>query len=99
MTETTSPEIQAQAMAALEETTGLPVPNPALIAELFDTDPLKLSDQDLDVIIAELRKDRLTFLETSKGDAKKSKTKGAASSAKSAVVPLGQISLEDLGLL
>lgn len=75
-----------------------PAVNPQLIAELFERDPLKLSTQDLDLIIAELRKDREAFIASGVGDPKKSKAKGA-SPTKSAVVPLGQIDLSDLGLL
>ena len=35
---------------------------PSSIAELMDRDPLKLSAQDLDAIIADLRKSRVRFV-------------------------------------
>ena len=66
--------------------------DPKLIQELFDMDPLKLSDQDIDKIIAHLRADRAAFMMPAPAKPKK------ASASKSAVVPLGEISLLDLGL-
>lgn len=67
------------------------VVDPRLIDELFNMDPLKLTDADLDVIIAELRKDRQLHL------AAASAPKGKKAS-KQAEIPLGDIDLADLGL-
>lgn len=67
------------------------VVNPKLIDELFNMDPLKLSDADLNVIIAELRKGRQLHL-TAAAAPKASKV------SKQAVIPLGDIDLGDLGL-
>ena len=69
------------------------VVDPRLIDELFNLDPLKLTDQDLDVIIAELRKDRQLHLAAAAAPKAKK-----ASAKKEAVVPLGDIDLADLGL-
>ena len=51
-------------------------PDPRLIQELFDKDPLELSEQDLDLIIAEFRADRVSYLqaEVTKGKARKAKS-------------------------
>lgn len=69
--------------------------DPRLIQELFDQDPLKLTDQDLDTIVAAFRQDRQNYLQSadeSKGGKGKGKPK------KEAIVPLGQIDLAELGL-
>ena len=55
-------------------------PDPRLIQELFDKDPLELGDQDIDTIIAYLRQDRLNFLQPAEEKAPKAK----ASKAKAA---------------
>lgn len=80
--------------AETEELLELASVDPQLIQELFDKDPLLLSDQDLDVIIGEFRRDRANYIQASKEPKGKK-----ASAAKSAVIPLGQIDLADLGLL
>lgn len=69
------------------------VADPRLIDELFNLDPLKLTDADLDLIIAELRKDRQLHLAAAA--APKSKKTAAG---KQAQIPLGDINLADLGL-
>lgn len=70
-----------------------PSVDPRLLDELFNMDPLKLSDTDLDVIIAELRKDRAEHLAAAAAPKGKK-----AASAKQAVIPLGDIDLSELGL-
>ena len=67
------------------------VVDPRLIDELFNMDPLKLTDADLDIIIAELRKDRELHLQAAA-------TPKAKKSPKQAEIPLGDIDLADLGL-
>lgn len=46
------------------------------LAELFELDPLKLTDRDLDRIIEELRKDRARYLSTGKGTTQSSRATG-----------------------
>ena len=70
------------------------VVDPRLIDELFNMDPLKLTDADLDVIIADLRKDRADHLAAAAAP----KGKKVAAAGKQAVIPLGDIDLADLGL-
>lgn len=82
-----------------EEVTPQPLspPDPHLIQKLFDEDPLKLSDQDIDTIIASFRADRLSYLQPKeeKTAAKKAAAKKAASAAdQAAAADL----LADLGL-
>lgn len=85
---------QTDVEAQSEELANLAQVDPRLIQELFDKDPLALTDQDLDVIIAEFRKDRANYIqESSTPKAKKTSAK------KEAVIPLGQIDLADLGLI
>jgi hypothetical protein len=74
-----------------EADTGVPPIDPRLIAELFDMDPLKLSDQDLDLIIAEFRSDRMSYLQApvEKKEAKAKAVKGPK---------VTQLDLSDLGL-
>lgn len=71
--------------------------DPRLIQELFDKDPLKLTNQDLDVIIGEFRAGRMAYL-TPPADAPKAKS--GSSRAKKASVDLEslglQIDIEDL---
>jgi hypothetical protein len=62
------------------------------LQELFDMDPLKLSDRDLDRIIEELRKDRARYITTGVGT-KQGKT-AKAKEVDQAAVDL----LSDLGL-
>lgn len=64
------------------------------IAELFDRDPLKLTDQDLDTIITSLRQQRANFNLGAKaaGSMKPAKPKTAKTVA-------AQIDLASLGLL
>jgi hypothetical protein len=71
-------------------------PDPRLIQELFDTDPLDLTDQDLDLIIAEFRADRVNYLQEQAVGKKTAKAKAAA---KSPAIPVSdQLDLSDLGL-
>lgn len=69
------------------------------IAELFARDPLKLSDQDLDAIIAHLRQSRQRFvagnLSAGKPEAKKSVTQKAGEAA---LKITGELDLGELGL-
>lgn len=69
------------------------IADPKLIDELFNMDPLKLTDADLDVIIAELRKDRQLHLAAAAAPKGKK-----AAAGKQAQIPLGDINLADLGL-
>lgn len=61
------------------------------IAELFRRDPLKLTTEDLDTIIASLRQARTQFTLAGKTEAK-------AKPAKAAKTPLGTLDLSSLGL-
>lgn len=70
------------------ETFAIPRADPKLIAELFERDPLKLSDQDLDLIIRELRADRLDFLKPDEPKAAK-----PAKGKKSAAIDLDMLDL------
>lgn len=71
--------------------------SPGLIQELFDKDPLELTDQDLTVIIAKFRADRLNYLQPpEEKKAKKASTKAVATSS-APQLDLG-LSLSDLGL-
>ena len=58
--------------------------DPKLIQELFDTDPLKLSDRDIDLIIAEFRQDRMDYLQPPE-EKKSAKAKAASSKAPPAI--------------
>lgn len=49
--------------------------DPRLIQELFDKDPLELSNQDLDVIIADFRSQRMDYMQPDEPKAKKSSSK------------------------
>ena len=79
-------------MTSETQPTSLPLVDPKLIQELFDMDPLKLSRQDLDVIIGEFRAGRMAYLNPPEGN---KPTKGK-SAPKKPVVDLGQIDLEEL---
>lgn len=68
-------------------------PDYATLARLFDEDPLKLTDQDLDHIIVELRKGREAYLATGT-TTKQSKAAGK----KKEVSKEAQDLLSDLGL-
>lgn len=76
---------------ALEEM----VVSPALIQELFDKDPLDLTNEDLDIIIAKFRSDRMNYLQPSEP-----KTKKVAGSKKALPAPQLDIDIDlgDLGL-
>ncbi len=74
-------------------------PDPGLIQELFDKDPLDLSDQDLDTIILEFRMDRANYIQARDEGKKPSRAK--ASAKKESASPTVEISpdlLSDLGL-
>lgn len=61
------------------------------VAELFRRDPLKLTTEDLNTIIASLRQARTQFTLAGKAEAK-------AKPAKQAKTPLGTLDLSALGL-
>jgi len=69
-------------------------PDPQLIQELFDKDPLDLSDTDIDMIILSFRQDRADYLQPK--EAKPAKGKAAA--AVKAPLIETQMSMDDLGL-
>jgi hypothetical protein len=69
--------------------------SPRALSELFAKDPEELSDQDLDHIVCELRKQRETFAADEAAKAMKPKKPRAVSTSKAEVQ---QLSLEDLGL-
>lgn len=69
-------------------------PDYATLARLFDEDPLKLTDQDLDHIIVELRKGRQAYLDTGVS-VKQSKKRVAAPKE---ISKEAQDLLSDLGL-
>lgn len=56
-----------------EELEAIAAPDPRLIQELFDKDPLNLTEQDLDTIIAFFRADRVNYLQKVEEKAKKPK--------------------------
>lgn len=70
------------------------------IAELFSRDPLDLTDQDLDQIIAKLRASRAAFNSGEKGagNMKKIAPKKALDPSKPIPTKVTEISLDDLGL-
>jgi hypothetical protein len=70
-------------------------PDPKLIQELFDKDPLSLSDTDLDLIIAEFRQDRMDYLQPP--EEKKGK-KASASSKAPPALSIDTDLLSDLGI-
>lgn len=53
--------------------------DPKLIQELFDKDPLDLSNQDLDVIIADFRQQRMDYMQPAEAKPKKSSSKAKSS--------------------
>lgn len=61
------------------------------VAELFRRDPLKLTTEDLDTIIASLRQARTQFTLAGKTEPKPKATKQAKT-------PLGSLDLSELGL-
>lgn len=79
------------ATSQADELLNLATVDPRLIQELFDKDPLALTTQDLDLIVAEFRKDRMNYIQAS-AEPKVKKGK------KEALIPLGQIDLSELGL-
>ena len=64
-------------------------PDPNLIQELFDADPLKLSDQNIDTMIAYYRTERFNYMQAP--EEKKSKAK-----AKPALTPEEEAGAKDL---
>ena len=72
-------------------------PDPRLIQELFDKDPLELTDPDLDVIIAAFRAERVDYLQPKEVKEKKASTKKAAAS-KAPIIDIEPDLLSDLGL-
>lgn len=79
----------------MQPTESKPSVDPKLIQELFDKDPLKLTQQDLDIIIGEFRAGRMAYLTPPEAT---SKSTPRTKSGKKAVVELdlNQIDLEDL---
>ncbi len=82
----------------MSETPSIPIerPDPRLVQELFDKDPLDLTDQDLDVIIASFRAERMDYLQPKEPKAKKTTAKAAAS--KAPAIEISKDLLSDLGL-
>ena len=63
--------------------------DPALIEEIFSKEASKLTEADIDVIIAEFRSDRLAFLQAAEEAPKPTKrSAGAATKAKAAAANL-----------
>jgi septum formation inhibitor-activating ATPase MinD len=69
------------------------------VTELFLRDPLKLSEQDIDQIINNLRDSRARFIQ---GDAKAGtpevKKSAAKKKSEALVAQVGEVDLSDLGL-
>ena len=53
--------------------------DPKLIQELFDKDPLELSNQDLDIIIADFRQQRMDYMQPAETKPKKGSSKSKSS--------------------
>lgn len=53
--------------------------DPRLIQELFDKDPLELSSQDLDIIIADFRQQRIDYMQPAEAKPKKTSARSKAS--------------------
>lgn len=53
--------------------------DPKLIQELFDKDPLELSNQDLDIIIADFRQQRMDYMQPAEAKPKKTSSRAKAS--------------------
>jgi hypothetical protein len=71
-------------------------PDPALIQEIFDKDPLDLTTEELDLVIANFRAERAEYRQEAP---KKVSGKRAKAATKQPELPLSpDISLEDLGL-
>lgn len=71
-------------------------PSPALIDEIFSKEADKLTDADIEMIIAELRSDRAAFLQASEEAAAKPKGKRATGIATNAKKAAAQLSIDDL---
>jgi len=69
-------------------------PDPALIQELFDRDPLKLSTQDLDAIVSFFRAERMNYMQPP--EPKKAKAAKAKATPEEAAKAVDLLS--DLGL-
>lgn len=67
--------------------------DPKLIQELFDKDPLELSNQDLDIIIADFRQQRMDYMQPAEAKPKKASSKAKPSSP---VVEVSDDLLRDL---
>lgn len=70
-------------------------PDPGLIDEIFSKEAEELTDEDIDVIVAEFRSDRLAFLQAAEEGAKKP-TKRAAGAASKAKETAANLSIDDL---
>jgi len=68
--------------------------SPESLDELFSRDPLQLSDQDLDRIVAHLRAQRNQWKQEEASGAKQSKAKGVTSSGPKEKVSLDMLDLK-----
>jgi hypothetical protein len=68
--------------------------SPESIDELFDRDPLELSDQDVDKIVARLRQDREAWA----ADEASAQTSGKCTKRQPNRIPQSQLKIETLGL-
>lgn len=73
----------------MSEANPLEAANPDSLQQLFDKDPLKLTQQDLDAMVAKLRAARANFV--------KAETAKAANGGKKRSAP-AKLSLNDLGI-
>lgn len=78
--------------------------NPDSISELFAADPMTISDDDLNRLIAEVRRRRNEFLSQEAAAAAKPKstrTKAAAPTAETAAIldkPVSELTADELGI-
>lgn len=70
-------------------------PDPRLVQELFDKDPLELTTQDLDTIIHAFRAERMEYLQPPEEKPKKAK---AVKEVKGPEIPIDPDLLDILGL-
>lgn len=73
-------------------------PDPKLIQQLFDEDPLKLSDQDIDTIILSFRMDRQEYLQPKEAKASKAKKASEKKESSQLTLEVDADILNDLGL-
>lgn len=79
-----------------ENSPPLAEPDPKSLDELFNADPLELTDEDLDTLVAEYRANRELWAKEEAA----AKTQGRARRPKEykQKIPKGQLSLSDIGL-